>query len=192
MKRSLTPLATSLAALLFLAACGHARKAAHPNLNPGTATPASEAASRETTPDGLTYDGDDAAVRFYGRRAGSLEQQAIGSLVKLYYAVAAKHDGATACRLIHTITIEATVESYAERPGGHTENCGTILSGLYERHHRELVRDSATLKIIDMRVGGLTALVLLRFAMASQPVYLEVHREGPTWKLWTVLASHMP
>jgi hypothetical protein len=188
MKRSLAPIATTLAALL-LAACGHAGKAAHPDPNPATAD---GDPSTETTPDGLIYDRDDAPTRFYGHQASHHDKQAIGALVKLYYTAAAKRDGAAACRLTHKIMIEATVESHAEQPGAHTENCGTILAGLFEQHHREIVRDSTTLKVVDVRVGSLTALALLRFANASQPVHLEVHREGSTWKLWSLLASHMP
>jgi hypothetical protein len=130
-------------------------------------------------------------VRFYGHEAGRADRQAIGALVKRYYAAATRRDGAAACRLIHTLTIETAVESYTERPGAHAASCSTILSGLFEQHRRELVHDSATLKVVDMRVGSLTALVLLRFK-ARQPDHLEVHREGATWKLWDLLASHMP
>jgi hypothetical protein len=191
--KSLTPIATTLVllAVLLVAACGHAGKAAHPDPSPGAATSDGDT-STETTPDGLIYDHDDTPTRLYGHQAGRRNKQAIGALVKLYYAAAAKRDGATACRLIHALTIEATVESHAERPGAHTENCSTILSGLFEQHHLELVHDSATLKVVDVRVGSLTALALLRFAKASQPAHLEVHREGNTWKLWSLLASHMP
>jgi hypothetical protein len=193
MKRPLAPIATILVLLtvLVVAACGHAGNAAHPGPDPGALT-ADGDPSTETTPDGFIYDGDDAPTRFYGHRADRHDEQAIGALVKRYYAAAARDDGTAACRLVHKITIEATIESYAERPGTHTEDCGAILAGLFEQHHREIVRDNATLKVVDIRVGSLTALALLRFGKASQPVHLEVHREGSTWKLWSLLARRMP
>lgn len=191
MKRSSTPIVTALTALL-MTACGHADRTVHPNPIRRAATSVSDLASSETTFDGLTYDRDDDAVRFYGHEASRADRQAIGALVKRYYVAAARRDGAAACRLIHSLTIETAVEGYTERSGAHAASCSTILSGLFEQHRRKLVHDSATLKVVDVRVGSLTALVLLRFAKARQPDHLEVHREGAAWKLWDLLASHMP
>jgi hypothetical protein len=185
MRRLPSLLAATLASLL-LGACGETGK---------TADTSSIALGSErptiTTASGLVYDGDDGRIRFYGHEADAADRQAIATLVERYYAAAAALDGTQACRLIHSLTIEATIETDADRLGV-AKTCPAVMHKLFERQRHQLAIDNASLEVIDIRVGGATALVLLRFAKASEANHLATHREGSAWKLWDLLATHMP
>jgi hypothetical protein len=199
MRVLLAPLAITL--LGFGAnACGEASKPA--GSAPTTASSAAATTGHPetvtTTATGLVFDSDDDPVRFYGHEADTAQRQAITALVKSYYAAAAKDDGAKACRMIHPLIAEAIPEDYEEQPALRGRTCAVVMSKLLKqlhgRHAPESAtpRESATLKVIGVRVEGGIALVLLRFADAPEPDHIAVHLEGHSWKIWELFGNHMP
>jgi len=173
------PLALALLTL-GLTACGTTAHSTGKTAGTGRQTP------------GLFYDRDDGPVRFFGHEAEAAETQAIGSLVRRYYALAARADGTGACPLIHSLISTTIVEDYGHVATLRGKSCATVISKLFAQHRRELVADSATLEVLGVRVEANRALVLLRFQDAREPDHIEVSREGRTWRIWELLAGRMP
>ncbi len=196
MSRLRAPLAIALLLACGLASCGEADRAATSasatSAKAPTAIANAEGSHITTTPEGIVYDGDDGPIRFFGQEAGASDRQALTALVSRYYAAAAKEDGAGACPLMAALTVETIPEDYGEEPELSGKTCATIMSKLFAQRHAELLRDSATLKVIDARVQGNRALLLLRFNGAAEPNHIAAHHEGSAWKIWELLATHMP
>jgi hypothetical protein len=195
MKPLLAPLAIAL--LSFnVTACGEAdqptRSTSKSASNTATTVSNAEGSHITTTATGIVYDGDDGPIRFYGHEAGAADKQAITTLVRRYYAVAAKKNGTAGCALLASLTADTIPEDYEELTGPHARTCPAIMFKLFDQRHQELVRDNTTLEVISVRIEGNRALALLRFAKASEPNHVSVHREGPTWKIWEIFANHMP
>jgi hypothetical protein len=138
-----------------------------------------------------SFDSDDAPVRFFGHEASGRDRREIVGLMRRYYAAAARADGAKACRMIHTLTIESIREEYEERTG-RSASCASIVADLFRRRRHQLALDSATLEIASIRVGEDSALVLVDFAKAPLPNHIAAHREAGAWKIWELFDGHMP
>jgi hypothetical protein len=192
MKPSLALLAI---ALLGLSACADTHRTAVSTLKTTSSTPTSAdgPTTTVTTATGLTtYDSDDAPLRFYGHAASEPERQAITAVVRRYYALAARMDGAGACQLIHSLIAETIVEGYGSLPASRGKTCAAVMSKIFGHRRQQLRLDSATLAVVSIRVQGVTGLVLLRFAKAAEPNHIQVRREGTVWKIWNLLANRMP
>lgn len=179
---------------LGASACGSAGNTAGSQSSTASnaASTSHRAATLTTTATGVTFDADDGPIRFYGHEASGAERQAISALVRRYYAAAARQDGSQACRVMHSLTAETVAEDYGQTPALRGKTCAVVMSKLFKQRHRELILDSVTLEAIAVRVEGGTALVLLRFAKASEPDHIKLRREGRTWRTWDLLAGHMP
>jgi len=136
------------------------------------------------------YDPDDNPVRFYGREAAGVERQTILTLVRRYYAAAARNDGGKTCQMMFSGTVREFVKQNSQR--AHSKQCSRIASFEFAQMHTELKRDVATLKFIRIRVKGASGIVLLRFEKAAELSPLSIQRDGPAWKVAQLLATqHM-
>jgi hypothetical protein len=179
MTRSL--LASLSVALLAATACGSAK--------PGGSS-ASKTLANATS--GVVYDSDDSPVRFFGHEANAVDAEAITALVRRYYTTASREEGTEACSLMAPLTVERLPEESEEQPELRGKTCAAIMSKLFERDHNELIRDTATLQTLGIRIEGDRALVLLRLVNAPIPDHFAVHREGRTWMIWEPYAVQMP
>jgi hypothetical protein len=146
------------------------------------------------SPSNSRYDGDDSAVLYFGHAVSAAEARAITGLVEHYYAAAAVNDGATACSMIYSIIAESVVEDYGQSSGPSAvsgKTCATVVSKLFNQHHRELVSKAAALKVTRVRVEGDRGVVLLRFGATSERRIL-VHYERGTWKMDDLLDIGVP
>lgn len=190
--KSLLALPTITLLSLAVLACAGTGKHAGSTPKPATSAPVG---GGQTTADVVTakaFDSDDAPIRFYGHEASAAEKQPIVALLTHYYAAAAKDDGAKACPLIHPLIAETIHEDYGQTLSPHDKTCAVVMSQLFKRYHRQLATDSATLEVTSVRIEGIRALVLLRFAKAPVPNHIAVHREGSAWKIWELFDSQMP
>lgn len=198
MRCLLTSLAIA-AVCLGVGACADTYHPSHSTSTSSASTPGTPGHPETftTTPSGVRFDQDDASIRFYGHQAGAPEQQAITTLIERYYAAAAQDDGARACRLVHSLIAETIPEQDEVSTGKH-ETCAIAFSLLLRRLHKQrapesaTAKESATLKVIGVRVDGDIALALLRFGKAPEPDHITVHLEGRTWKIWELFGHHMP
>jgi hypothetical protein len=145
----------------------------------------------ESDSNGL-YDGDDGPVLDYGHTANAADWQAITALVKDYLAAAAAENGAKACLLLNSFVAESVAEDYGQTPSLHGKTCAVVMSKLFKRNHRELAADSATLKVITVKVEGDKALEVMQFATTPAARKIPVRREGSTWKILELLDSSLP
>jgi hypothetical protein len=131
------------------------------------------------------YDNDDMAVVSFGRPASQSEARRVAAFVKRYYSIAAAGDGAAASSLIYPLSAEAVGENYAVERKRRTSpgmSCGEALSMLFRERHRELVGDSAHLKVAGVRVDGTRAYALLDTGTPYRSS-LYLRRESGAWKV---------
>ncbi len=173
MTRLFTPLATLLS--LLVAGCA----ATHSSRTSGAPAP-------------YKYNAYDNAALLFGHEASPAEKRPITMLVNAYYAAAAKDEGKRACSMLHSWTVEATVDEYRDNPHLRGDSCAVILSKLFRKEHHRLAIDHATLEITSVRISGRRALVLPRFEKAFLPVQIGVRIEGGRWKIWDLFDTPIP
>ncbi|MGC2374862.1 MAG: hypothetical protein WA484_13400 [Solirubrobacteraceae bacterium] len=134
----------------------------------------------------------DGPVRSFGHAAGVADNQAVAELVRRYYAAAAAHDDARACSLTYYILAESIPEEYGGPPGPQylrgASTCQAVLSRVFEHFHTQLIDPP---QVTGVRVNGDVAYALL--AWRTLPAgYMQVRREGRSWKIDRVLAASLP
>jgi hypothetical protein len=67
------------------------------------------------------------------------------------------------------------------------KSCAVVLSKLFKQHHKLLGGESATLKVMTVRVEGDKALTVLSFANLPEVRQMTERREGSGWKIVTLL-----
>jgi hypothetical protein len=137
------------------------------------------------------YDTDADADPTFGPVATPTEHQAIATLIKRYYAVAAAGNGALACTMLAPLVAEAAVEEH--RPGKgppalRGRGCAQVLSRLFAERHRELVADVATLRVGWTQTKGRRAVALANFGPAREMLVYVRHANG-VWQMNTLLDS---
>jgi hypothetical protein len=143
---------------------------------------------------GRLYDGDDDAVRHFGRLASPADARAIATLVKRYYSFAALDDGAGVCSLMVKTMADTVAEDLGQPPGppqlrGHT--CAIVMGKVF-RHNRSLLGVYETdLQIIRAGVEGNRALVVLGFGKLPARQIVAVRDRGE-WRLAARVDSEMP
>ncbi len=130
-----------------------------------------------------------AVVREFGHPAGASDSAQVAVLVKRYYAAAAAGDGARACALLFFALEESVAELYHWAPGPRylngADSCQAVLSRVFAHFHAQLgIRPGVEL----VRVEGKLAKALLIWPPLP-PGYVEVRREGSSWKLDSLLAA---
>jgi hypothetical protein len=127
----------------------------------------------------------------FGHPAAAAEVSEITALVKRYYAAAAASDGAAGCSLLYSTFAEGVAEDYGQLAGlsqAQGATCAEVMSKLFERRHRQLSADNATLKVVAVRVLGKRGSVMLDFG-GTHGRYLEVHGELGRWKVDSLFDS---
>ncbi len=207
--RGTSPKTRALSSLLVLAlcsvgvsACGGAGKGASADSHAASNAAATATTVRTVVSDPALHhhqvksdndgDGDnsDDDIR-WGNAASAAERQAVITLVRRYYALAAASNGAAGCSLIYSLLAEEIPELYGEPPGPPSlrgGTCAVVMSELFKHKHRQLVADSATLEVIGVRVKRLRGLALLHFA-GSPERDIPVHREHRAWRIDALLDS---
>ncbi len=143
---------------------------------------------RDRDDDGDNND-DDGKYLNYGHAASGTEKQALTTLVTGYYQAAATNDGAKACALLYPFIAESVVEDYGDTAALSGSTCAAVMSKLFERRHRLLVGESATLKMYAIRVNGDKALTVLSFATLPEVRLIQERRDGKTWLVMNLLDS---
>lgn len=144
---------------------------------------------------------DDYPLTAYGHPASPVEKSEITTLVRRYYAVAARDDAALACTLLYsplardpalTRTVPEDLYSRPARPRVLPgEGCAQVLSRLFKRRHRTLAGEAASLRVTGVRVDGPHGVALLGFATVGEE-WIAVVREGTAWKLHALLGILLP
>jgi hypothetical protein len=130
-----------------------------------------------------------------GHPASAGDARAVAALVKHYYAVVARGDGAGACRLLYSSIAESMVEDYGEGSGAadpRGRTCAAVVSRLLAAKRRLLADDSRTLRVTAVRVDLNRGSAQLGFDGAKLTHYLLVHRERGSWKMDSLFAVDRP
>lgn len=130
---------------------------------------------------------DDNHVLYYGQEAGAADRQAIAGLLTRYYAAAAASDGSTACPLLMSYVAENVPDELGHGNALRGKSCAVVISKLFKQHHKLLSGESATLKVMTVRVEGDKALTVLSFANLPEVRQMTERREGSGWKIVTLL-----
>jgi hypothetical protein len=142
------------------------------------------------------YDADDENVLDYGHAAEAADARAVTAAVEHYYAIAARGDGAAACRLVTARVARAVPAAYgrsAELPALRGRTCATVMSKVLGELHGQIGADSAALKVGVVRVEGSTAQALLGFGEGGWPSsYTVLRRERGAWRVDELLAGGLP
>lgn len=140
------------------------------------------------------YDADDRSFRAFGHIATPRERHAIIALVKSYYAIAARGDGASACALIYVPLARNYPEELGEfgpRYLHGLKTCPAILSRMFEPNRLLLRRYRARLQVEAVRVASGIGIAFLTFK-GLPTRKMEVIKEGGRWKMYAALDSELP
>jgi hypothetical protein len=141
------------------------------------------------------YDRDDQRFLHYGHVADGVDGRAVTALVRRYYAVAARADGAAACRLISSAVARAGPQEYAGALGKQAppgETCAVAMSELLGRLYGQSSEFRAKLKVGVVRVEGNSGHALLSFDEPRPKRYMLVRREHGVWRINALLDTAMP
>jgi hypothetical protein len=142
---------------------------------------------------GLGPDPD--TTRVFGHPASAADTRVVGSVLRRYYAAAAAQDGLAACKLLYSPLGESVVEDYGsgitDKPTGG-ETCAVVLSALFKHLHPSFSTDSATLRVVAVRVLRERGSALLSFDGKRPENYMELHRERGTWRVTRLVDSTQP
>jgi hypothetical protein len=140
------------------------------------------------------YDSDDNDIIKFGRLASQADSRTVAAMVRRYYTVASASDGTKACGIIYSLLSESIAEEYGQLPGPPSlrgKSCAVVMSKLFKQHHRQLVADLATFKVLGVRTNGKRGYALL--GLHSRPErYINIHREFGSWKIYALLDSGLP
>ena len=138
------------------------------------------------------YDGDDGAVRLYGRAASTSVRRQVTALVERYYEAAAAGNWGRACALTYSLRAEAMTEEDTEillpayLQGAKT--CSAAMSLLFAHMPNRPPRKVAVLSVrVDGRRGA--ALIGSRGAPLS---VIAVKRELGRWKIDAPIGTPLP
>lgn len=128
-------------------------------------------------------DADDYALLHFGRVASRNEVKRISALIRRYYAAAAAKNGLTACSMLYLATARSVAEEEGRRFGMRGSKCAAVMSRIFEQHHRLLIAEMTSLKVLRVRTDGVNGLLLLRFGHRARPREQSVRRVGAEWKI---------
>ena len=134
---------------------------------------------------------DDGPIVEYGVSASPAQRRAIVVLVKRYYTAAAADDGARACAQIYDVVAETVPETFAESMGLHGNSCAAVMTQVLARRHRRMAADLAHFKVGAIRLGPERGYVMVDFGTRPAP-YVQIHRQGDSWKVQSLLEIPLP
>jgi hypothetical protein len=127
----------------------------------------------------------------YAGKPSPADRRDIVALVKGYYGASATGEGARACSLLAS-GLAGGLTTQSVQPGTGGDGCAKAMSALLEREHGRLSTDEvSTMSIIGVHLKGTLGLVVLGFGKMPESQII-VEREGPTWKIGTLVDSYMP
>jgi hypothetical protein len=186
-----------------LAACGGtSRHVQSPSRSVGIATtraptsattPTHTPTQRNESKEGNTYlrGADDLVYSHVGSEA---DRRAIAAVLTAYYQAAAAEDGAKACSLIYSIFAEEIPETYGASPPGppslRGRTCAEVMTKVFASHHKQIVADSASLKVTLVRIRERRGLALLQFRSGPERD-IPMHLERGRWRVEALLDSGM-
>ena len=139
------------------------------------------------------YDTDNDADNTYGPPAGAEDSRSIITLIQRYYTAAAAGDVSTNCALLDPLVAEALIEQDGApgRPRLRRDvTCATVLAGIFNERHRELVADAASLRVLWVQRDPYDsqAMTLVRFG-STRELLIRVRRTQGAWKMDVLLDS---
>lgn len=143
---------------------------------------------------GRRYDADENGVVGFGSAADPQDATAVSALLRRYYSIAARGDGAIGCSLIYSVLAEAIVEDYGTSLGSRAlkgDTCAVVMSKLFKQEHKELAKKAKTLRVNSVRVSGRRGIAILTFD-GSTDRYISVQHERNRWKLDALLDVKFP
>lgn len=193
-------IATAGLSALFVSSCGGA-KAAGSNSASAIAkisksdglgdAPVKDGEGDYDDPHGTFYDSDDQDVIAFGQSASQAVRRHVAALVMSYHDLAARQDGAGACRLLNPVLAELVTETYSQVHVRH-RTCASVLSAYYARIHRELVAEDTAVAVGDVRVGEGRGFAMLGSPGAKPRRDMPVKQYLGVWKIDDVLDTTLP
>ena len=132
----------------------------------------------------------------FGHEASKDDRQAITTLVKRYYTMAVARDGVSACAILDSNVAESVAGSYGYTSSGPAylssgRTCPAVMALLFTHFHERLSAELPALKVLRVRLVGISGLVVLGFG-AMPERQLQVVREGHVWKITSIGDSELP
>jgi hypothetical protein len=143
------------------------------------------------------FAGDDnnSSVREFGHSATPSDVRAIAALLKRYYATTFANDGAHACSMVMASFVKAVPLDYGVFGARYlrgSKTCAAVLTRMFAHEHSRLVAEAPYLAVLDVRLQGKGALVLLGFGERHPEREITVGREGSSWKMSALLDGELP
>jgi hypothetical protein len=183
-------------ALVCVGACGGKTVRAPGAVGTATATLPQIELPADDDLDSDAYKGErDVDHVLFPRIASPVGAHAATLVVKRYFAVAARDDGAAACSLMYSALAEATAVAYEREtgtPAARNEACAVAVSSVFARMRRQLRAESATLRVDEVRVLGRQASVRVTFAAERPSRYVSLERERGAWRVSRILPIEQP
>jgi len=113
-------------------------------------------------------------------------------MLRRYYAAGAAGDGARGCALLYGLIAETLAEEYAHDPAFAGRSCAVVPSKLFRRSARVLRRESASLRVVAVRVDGVRGVAVLDFKDAVDR-RIRLHREADgSWRMLELIDNELP
>lgn len=129
------------------------------------------------------HNNDDEGVLGYGHAANAADREQAAALLNRYIAASAAENGAVACRLLVPFIAESAAENLGHSRGLRGSTCPVVMTKLFERNHRLLVKKHASLHVMNVRVEGDKALVILNYSAIPEVRQIAVRRVGSGWRV---------
>jgi hypothetical protein len=134
-------------------------------------------------------DGDDVSISHFGHLASASEREAIASVLKRYYAAAAREDGESACRLMDPLFRRLVPTSYSHSGGAGANyrgrTCATVMAQVFRENHAKL---TSIPEVLEALVKGSYAYAVVG-SDSLTPHYLSMHRHHGTWTVEDALGA---
>lgn len=132
----------------------------------------------------------------YGHAASAADKRAVTELIKRYYAVALRGDGAKACAMIISSLSKAVVEDYGHGSVGPAylqsgTTCPAVMALLFKHYHTQFTVQVPKLEVPRVRLVGTHGFAILSFGKMPERE-ISVYREGDTWKVQALLDNELP
>jgi hypothetical protein len=196
--KSLITLLTVASLSAVLSACGGSGESARSSAGSSSTDTAAAGGRSATLPQiALQADDDMDSDRYpheldnegevFGHPAGASDARAVTALVQRYYAVAARDDGAAACRLLYAVVAESVVEDDGHTDGVRGSTCASVVSQVLRQVHVP-----GAVAVTAVRLDLNRAVATFRFAGARSLRYIMLHRERSAWRIDMLVAAPQP
>lgn len=126
--------------------------------------------------------------------AGPAVTRAVSAVVKRYYSVALKGDGAASCSMFLPTMAQAVPLDYGKLGPSYlrhaASNCPAVMSLLFKHEHSRLAWEVPQMHIVRVSMQGQRADAFLRFGRLHERV-IPLWREGSSWRFASVLDGEL-